>query len=261
MMKARWLYLGAIALVLISGIISFAEEQKKPQIFLLMQDNVKVGQEEAYMAACQESYALFKQAGFPYSFLVYRHLSSFYSVIPIDSFADLDKGMEAFQKIEQEAGTGKFKEVMTNVGQNLLSSASEILMVRPDLSYEPDDPLFQADYTKPYNLYIMTYYLKPETVFESEAVLKELSALAKNKKSRMAYQVSQVVFGPDCPAFAVVIPTQDLSQFLEESKKCMEQMGPECSALIKKLMSQTRRLEERMNVSFLPELCYFSEGK
>ena len=77
----------------------------------------------------------------------------------------------------------------------------------------------------------------------------------------MAYQVSQVVFGPECPAFAVVFPTQDLPQFLEESKKCMEQLGPECSVLIKKLMSQTRRLEERMNVSFLPELCYYPESK
>lgn len=258
-MKARWLYLVVITLVSISGSISFAEEQKKPQLFLLMQDNVKVGQEEAYIAACQEANAMFKQAGFPFSFLVYRHLSSFYSITPIDSFADLDKGMEAFQKLEQAAGSGKFKEVMTKVGQNILSSASEILMVRPDLSYEPDDPLFKADYTKPYNLYIMTYHLKPEAVPESEAVFKDMLALAKNKKARMAYQVSQVVLGPECPAFAVVFPTQDLPQFLEESKKCMEQLGPECSVLIEKLMSQTRRLEERMNVSFLPELCYYPE--
>jgi len=260
-MKARWLYLVVITLVSISGSISFAEEQKKPQLFLLMQDNVKVGQEEAYIAACQEANAMFKQAGFPFSFLVYRHLSSFYSITPIDSFADLDKGMEAFQKLEQAAGSGKFKEVMTKVGQNILSSASEILMVRPDLSYEPEDPVFKTDYIKPYNLHITICHFKPETRFDAEAAFKEGLALHKNKKTRLAYQVCEVLFGPECPAFSVVIPTQDLLQYLEEGQKAKEILGSEYMDLMKKNAHLVQRIDEMMHVEFLPELCYYPEAK
>ncbi|MFB3784747.1 MAG: hypothetical protein ACE15F_00115 [bacterium] len=255
-MKARWLYPAVIALVSISGSSSFAEEPPKPQLFLLMQDNVKVGREEAYIAAGQEANEMFKKAGFPYMSMAYRHSSTFYTIVPLDSFAALDKGMEAFHKVEQSAGSEKYKEVVKKVNQNILSTSSSILVARPDLSYEPEDPLFNVDFTKTYNSYIATYHFKPECCFDIEAVFKEMLAMAKDKKVRMAYQVCEVIFGQETPAFSVVFPTQDLSQFLEESKKAMEQMGPECAEMRKKLASLVQRIDEQMNVAFLPELCY-----
>lgn len=260
-MKARWLYLVVITLVSISGSISFAEEQKKPQLFLLMQDNVKVGQEEAYIAASQESNEMFKKAGFPYASLAYRSLSSFSYVIPIDSFATLDMGMQAFQKVEQAMGSEKFHEMVKKVNQNVLSSSRQILMARPDLSYEPEDPVFKTDYIKPYNLHITIYHFKPETRFNAEAAFKEGLALHKNKKTRLAYQVCEVLFGPECPAFSVVIPTQDLLQYLEEGQKAKEILGSEYMDLMKKNAHLVQRIDEMMHVEFLPELCYYPEAK
>lgn len=261
-MKARWLFFPVLTAVLLnSAPLLYPEDEQKPQFFLLMEDKVKVGQEEAYIAAGKEANEMFKKAGFPYMSMAYRHSSSFYTIVPIDNFAALDKGMEAFHHVEQSVGSEKYKEVVKKVNQNILSTSSSILVARPDLSYEPEDPVFKIDFTKPYNTYILTYHFKPESVFEIEGAFKGLLAMAKDKKVRLAYQVCEVIFGHETPAFSVVFSTQDLSQFLEESKKAMEQMGPECAELRKKLASLVQRIDEQMNVEFLPELCYSPEGQ
>ncbi|MFB3784746.1 MAG: hypothetical protein ACE15F_00110 [bacterium] len=261
-MKARWLFIPVfVTLILIPGSNSFSREEPEPQIFLLMRDDVKVGQEEAYIAAAKEINEMFKQGNWPYASLAFRYLSSFYYAMPIEGFAALDKGMEAFQKVEQAVGSEKFKALMTQNAENILSSSTMIIVSHPELSYMPDEAVFEFDIMKSFNVYVVTYYFKPEAGFEIPGIFKEALALHKSKKSRLDYFVYEVLFGPDTPAYMVAIQTQDLPQFLEENPKDMALLGPEYAAFLKKNAPLVRRIEEMMHVEFLPDLGYFPEGK
>ncbi len=261
-MKARWLFFSfCSALLLISASSSFSQDEQKPQLLLLMQDNVKIGQEEAYLAAAKECNELFKKGGWPYLTFAGRYMSSFFYAMAIDNFAALDKSMDAFKKVDEAAGSGKFKDAITKANQNVVSSSSMLIALRPDLSYNPEDPVFEFNGDTTYNLYMETYHSKPEAVFEIEGVFKEALALHKNKKVRLPYQVYEVVFGPETPAYMVVIPSKDLAQFAEESKKAMELLGPEYLEFMKKNAHLVQCIEEKVNAVFLPDLCYFPEGK
>jgi len=256
-----------LAVVLIAPLFSLtvlAQEEKKQknQLFAVFDDVVppsSVGEFEAGLMAWKK---LNTKYNFPVPVTVYKtHDNHYYSMLPIQDLADLDKLEEFWVEAKKKAGKA-FEEDMAEVHKFFSGSYESetfgVITLRVDLSYAPENPRVKQEEFD--FLWWNYYYVKTGMVKEAEEIAKEWQTLYKNNSIAESYNVFQPMMWSDLPAFVAAGGALSQADYFTNFEKTAAKFGDAYLALSKKTMDTCRRYEQKFGM-IKRELSYVPEKK
>ncbi|RJP28570.1 MAG: hypothetical protein C4527_11580 [Candidatus Omnitrophota bacterium] len=252
-MKAKWIvFLVLFGCVLQIGALA-VEAQEKAKFVLVIRDQVKPGLVDEYLAAVKEYCAAFQENEYPFPFFTARRFFDFEYAIFMDDL-NLNQLLEAGTNIQTIVGKDQWASLQQRIMGTLDSESSWIEVFRPDLSYYPENPLFEFDPQQPCLMSNEICFLIPGKEKENEKLITQYVELCKEKQYPVAFGIYQVVIGADTPIYSFVTAWKDEEAMLE-GKKLESQLGEEARAIVQKGLEITRRYERR-EYMYLPELSY-----
>ena len=114
-----------------------------------------------------------------------------------------------------------------------------VWQVRRDLSHVPDAPRLQN--TEIGFVYDIRLYPKFGAVQEVAEILRRISALSTSHNINSVRRVSELVVGPETPAFSLVLFARDREDFNATRTREREIMGAEFQALVNQLLRLCRK--------------------
>ncbi len=202
------------------------------QMFAVYRHQVKPSMDQAYReavkklkTACQQNKLNISWISGAYDDNSYNHL------VPIKSFADMDKNM--FGDLETKIGKETVANLFREMDKCLESQTSFIAMRVAGLSYlnAPEDELFRS---------VLYWYPEPGKEAEAEKIVGEWLNLHKSKNAPGGIITYKIVFGNE-PGYAFVGWGKNRLDWATKSQKNDELFKDEASKLWAKTMLITKK--------------------
>lgn len=238
MRKLAPLALAALAFASAAG----AQEQAAPQMVFVVQDVVS----PAHMAAYENGTKAFIRdlAATPGTreTLQWTAVSGpefgYYYVVPIESWAGLGEGMAAWEAAGAAMGPKWMEHMVTNQS-HVEETATSVMMLRPDLSYNLERAALAPE--NAYRNYTW-WYIQPGKTAEAEAVAREYIDLFRARGLADGWRVYQTVLGPEQPVYLVVVAAPDREAYRARDAEISETLGEAGMQLEAKAMTVARRV-------------------
>lgn len=154
-------------LVLLSGLLfcstfTLAQEEPKDQLYWVREEVVKVDMWQQYEETSKEWVKLMTDAGldFPYMHASQRDDGHYYYLLPLNSFADIDKFPEKFGSAIGKIGKEKWGEFMKRNESSIEYHKDFILKWSAKHSYVPKNPRVKSEDAKFLHWIFFTYKLE-----------------------------------------------------------------------------------------------------
>ena len=174
------------------------------------------------------------------------------------SYADVDKGNDAFMASLNKAFGKEGSQKLFNDWSNCLISASSQLRVRrPDLSSKmPSDPqAFARLVGESRVLRTLIIRVRPGHQSEFEAAIKDINAHADKMPNTRPVLVSQAVEGANDGAYYITFLRKSLGDF-DSDVMLKDILGEEGMAKLMKTMAEVEQSSESAIYRFRPDLSY-----
>lgn len=189
---------------------------------------------------------------------VYGSAYTYLFVTQRDSYADVDKGNDAFMAaLNKSFGKEGSQKLFNDWSNCLLSASSQLRLRRPDLSSKmPSDPqAFAKLVGETRVLRTEIFRVRPGHGAEFEAAIKDISARADKMSNARPVLVSQVVEGANEGAYYVSFLRKSLADF-DGDITLKEVLGDEGLAKLEKIIADTEQSSESAIYRFRPDLSY-----
>jgi hypothetical protein len=175
-----------------------------------------------------------------------------------DSYADIDKGGDAFMaSLNKAFGKEGTQKILNDWSSCLVSASSQIRLRRADLSSKmPSDPQAFAKFVGESRV-IRTYviHLRPGRAQEFESMLKDINAHADKMPNTQPVFVSQAVEGANDGAYYISFLRKSLGGF-DNDVMLKDILGEEGMAKFTKTMAEVEDHFESAIYRFRPDLSY-----
>jgi len=246
-----------LAVFLILGLLPLTmnaqEPEKQYQLFWVLDEVVKPSMQDEYYEAGKKWAALLTKHEFPYPFLAYwtgdEHV--IWSV-PIESYADIDKIMEAVGKIKEKspddykAMEEAFNGTYDSERSCVFSLDYKYSMIAEEAESESEEENF---------IFFDIYYFEPGKEAELNKIFDEMMALAKDKKVSQSWYFYWGVMGTDNPVLWSAASAKNAATFYEENAAMWKVMGEEAGKIYRKMTKYVRKHENK-TAWYVKELSY-----
>lgn len=239
-----------LALAISAAPVAMAEEAPAPQYLNIFTAHTKLGHAAEYEAAVETLWAAMKKAGADFPVFASQSMSTpgdYNFVTLLGSMADMDKQGEVFNQVFAQSA-----DALAGLGQASNGNASVIIALRPDLSYQPEEPRLTNE-EAPF-AYLTILYARPGQQQDLEAVMKAFADLSRSKGIRDGYGVSQNVTG-EGPVYAIRTLARSQADYFTQAEKNDAKLGDEAVALRTKAGPMISRIEFSSGIS-RPDLSY-----
>ena len=175
-----------------------------------------------------------------------------------ESYADVDKGNDAFMASVNEAfGKEGSQKVFNDWSNCLVSARSQLRVRRADLSSKmPSDPqAFAKLVGESRVLRTLVIHVRPGHGAEFEAQIKEINTHADKMPDTHAVLISQVVEGENSGAYYITFLRKSLGDF-DKEVMLPDILGQEGMAKLEKTMAEVEQHSDSAIYRFRPDLSY-----
>jgi hypothetical protein len=146
MFRPKYFLLLFVLTICYSGLIQ-AQDSTDGQLFWLHEEVVKISMWDQYEATSKEWVDLMTQGGLdlPAVYASQRDDGHYYYLIPLKSYADIDKTYGAFGDAISKIGKDKWKEYMMRNNSSMETSVDYIVRRSDKYSYEPKEPRLKPE--------------------------------------------------------------------------------------------------------------------
>jgi hypothetical protein len=189
---------------------------------------------------------------------VYGDLYTYVFITQRESYADVDKGNDAFMaSLNKAFGKEGAMKVFADWNNCLVSAHSQLRVRRPDLSGKmPADPQsFAKLIGESRVLRTFVIHVRPGHAAEFEGQVKEINAHANKMPNTQPVLVSQVIEGENNGAYYITFLRKSLAGFDNEAM-LKDILGDEGMAKFEKTMADVEQRSESALYRFRPDLSY-----
>ena len=189
---------------------------------------------------------------------VYGDLYTYVFVTQRESYADVDKGNDAFMaSLNKAFGKEGAMKVFADWNNCLVSAHSQLRVRRPDLSGKmtADPQSFAKLIGESRVLRTFVIHVRPGHAAEFEAQVKEINAHANKMPNTQPVLVSQVIEGENNGAYYITFLRKSLAGFDNEAM-LKDILGDEGMAKFEKTMADVEQRSESALYRFRPDLSY-----
>ena len=246
----RSVLLFVLLAVLFSATPLFAQEAS-PQMHFIMTHTIQPGKVPLHNECFEGITQCHKKYGLKYPYYSFNSESKkYFAVMPMRSFADIDKIIADIGRVAVEAGQEweRYREMEIASAASYSMSA---YIYRPDLSYQPRNNRLthsEAGFRR-WTFYTVKYGSEP--VFEEK--MKALAVMYEKKGIPDAFSVHAAMMENDMPLYVVEQYGRDKDDFYVHHKQNMDTLGSGSKALFETLMPHIRKVETEL-VVYMPEL-------
>ncbi len=208
MSKSKIWWFAAVAVVLAAAAVpATAQESAPPQLVLVHKETIRPPMMDAYVKTTK---AFVDMVGKHRDVMKTFNAAAFQTdememvyVMPLTSFADMDRVGGEFMAMEQ-AGGDAWKQLMAQNGATTVKADEWVLARLADASYAPAEPAVAMEQAKVFRWDF--YYLEPGKESEAVELAKDVKALYEQKGSHDSWDLFQAITGSDMPYLVVGIP-------------------------------------------------------
>ena len=189
---------------------------------------------------------------------VYGDPYTYVFVTQRDSYADVDKGNDAFMaSLNKAFGKEGALKLFSDWSNCLASAHSQLRVRRPDLSGKmPADPQSFAKLVGESRvLRTLIIHIRPGHDAEFEAQIKEINAHADKMPNTKPVLVSQVIEGENDGAYYITFLRKSLADF-DKEVMLKDILGDEGMAKLAKTIADSEQRSESSLYRFRPDLSY-----
>ena len=251
--------LPAIAAIAIgSMLIAAQDDAAKPQMSLVMMQDVKPSMVMQYEAATKEMCALLTKHKADSSEVNFFTLSGpelgYVYVIPLaDGFSSMDAVHERWMKAVQSIGAENWQAIQAKADACVNSSSVIHSVYREDLSYVPETPAVKQEDVG-YAHYEFLYII-PGKEQEFAAIAKEWKELYEKNGIKRSWVIYEQVTGDDLPLYLMAEVAESEADYYATTAKIRERLGEAGVELGMRSTALIRRIES-MSGRPRPELSY-----
>jgi hypothetical protein len=189
---------------------------------------------------------------------VYGDPYTYVFVTQRDSYADVDKGNDAFMaSLNKSFGKDGAQKLFADWNSCLARAHSQLRLRRPDLSGKiPADPqAFAKMVGESRVIRTLIIHVRPGHAAEFEAEIKEINAHANKMPNTQPVLVSQVIEGENDGAYYISFLRKSLADF-DKAVMLKDILGDEGMAKLEKTIADTEQRSESSLYRFRPDLSY-----
>jgi hypothetical protein len=175
-----------------------------------------------------------------------------------ESYADVDKGNDAFMaSLNKAFGKEGSQKIFNDWNNCLVSARTQLRVRRPDLSSKmPADPQAFAQLVGESRvLRTFVFHVRPGHASEFEAMIKEINARADKMSDTQPVLISQVVEGENDGAYYISFLRKSLGGF-DKEVMLPDILGKEGMEKFEKTMADVEQHTESALYRFRPDLSY-----
>ncbi len=246
-----------LAVSIVLGLLPLAmngqASEKRYQLFLVVDELVNPSMKGEYYETAKKWVAFMKDHEFPYPFDTYwtgdNHVMW---SIPIESYADIDKIMEASNKIRE-----KSPEELKSIEDAFKGTyeTSRMCVYALDLKYSMIAEGKEGESEEENFVIFDIYYFKPGYDAEIDKLFGEMVAFMADKKFTQRWYYYWGMMGTDNPVLVCAAAAKNAIAFYEENAKMWEALGKEAGKMKQKMMKYVRKQEQK-RAWFQKELSY-----
>jgi hypothetical protein len=177
---------------------------------------------------------------------------------PRESYADVDKGNDAFMaSLHKAFGKEGSQRIFNDWNNCLVSARTQLRMRRPDLSSKmpADAQAFAQLVGESRVLRTFVFHVRPGHAFEFEGLIKEINARANKMSDTQPVLVSQVVEGENDGAYYISFLRKSLAGF-DKEVMLPDILGKEGMEKFEKTMADVEQHTESALYRFRPDLSW-----
>ena len=147
MLKQKFIFALLAGLFFSSSFIALAQEEPKDQLYWVREEVVKVEMWQQYEETSKQWVEMMTGAGldFPYMRASQRDDGHYYYLLPLSSYADIDRFPEIFGSAIEKIGKEKWGEFMVKNEASMETHKDFIVKWLADQSYIPKEPRIKAE--------------------------------------------------------------------------------------------------------------------
>lgn len=213
---------------------SFSQEMKD-QLFSVREEVAKVDMWDKYESTSKEWIKMMTEAGLdlPYLWASQRDDGHYYYLIPIDSYAGIDKFPEIFGAAIEKIGKDKWSKFMVENEGSMVTHKDYVVKRSAKYSYWPKEPRLKQEDAK--FIHWMFFHYKLENRKEVMSILAEWKKLYEEKNIKNGYTIWLVEMGEDNNMMVLTENYKDGGDFYTSQKEDNALMEAEASALWAKM--------------------------
>jgi hypothetical protein len=178
-----------------------------------------------YQDAVADLVALYAKHDYKYPLIARenRNAMEIRYISPLASMADREVMDAEFERFRKAAGAA-YETIAARFQQASISSRTAVYRMRPDLSYQPDNPqpaVGEANFHQ-----IGYWYIQRDKVAESEANAKAYADLLRKKGIRRPFSILESYIGDEA-LYLLVLPGTSPAAFYAESEAINRKLGAE----------------------------------
>ncbi|MGD9345311.1 MAG: hypothetical protein PVH84_05575 [Candidatus Aminicenantes bacterium] len=237
-----------LAIFFIFGLLPFQmnaqEPEKRYQMFWVIDEVVKPSMANEYYEAGKKWTALLTEHDYPAPFDVYwTYDNHVLWVTPIRNFGDIDKHIEAFNKM-REKSPDAFKEAYDAFNGTYMSTRQCVYALDLKYSMIAKDAASKAEEAG--FVFFDIYYFEPGKDEELEKIWDEMKAFMEDKEVIQSWYYYWGVMGTDNPVLLAAASAKNAIEFWEENAKMWKALGKEAGKFKQKMMKYVTKEETKM---------------
>ncbi len=242
--KISWVLAVCFVVGLLPLTMNAQEPEKRYQMFWVIDEVVKPSMAGDYYEAGKKWAVLLNKHEYPAPFNVYwtddNHV---WWVTPIESYGDIDKLTEAFNKMRAKS-PDEFKEAYEAFNGTYESARTCVYAL--DLKYSLIAEDAESESQKDNFIFFDIFHFEPGKEAELEKIWDEFKALMKDKEIVQSWYYYWGVMGTDNPVLWSAASAKNVREFWEENAKMWKELGKEAGKIKKKMMKYVTKEETKM---------------
>lgn len=234
-MRSAKLFLMFAGVLLVCAQLSFSQEAPKDQLYAIREEVARVDMWDKYESTSKQWVELMTEGGLdlPYVRASQQDDAHYLYLIPINSYADIDKFPTVFGAAVEKAGKEKWAKFLVENESCIVTHKDYVVRWSAEYSYIPKTPRLKVEDSK--FIHWMYIRFKLEKRKELMAVLKEWKQLYESKNINSGYSIWQVEMGLDNDMIVLTEYFKDGADYYSTMKEVSAQVKAEEDVLWAKM--------------------------
>ena len=247
---------GVLAVCLFLGLLPLAMNgqapEKRYQMLAVSDEVVKPSMKMEYYEAAKKWVAFMKEQEFSYPIsTIWTSDNHVYWIMPIESYADLDKILAEMNKIWEQ-----FPDEYKAVAEGFKETYETTRLGVYALDYKYSMFAEEEGDTEERNFFFLDFmYFKPGYDAEIAKIFDESEAYMADKKILQTWSAYWGWMGTDGPVLVSIATAKNAIEFYEENAKAWQALGEEAGKIKRKMMKYVTKQEQKTGW-FQKELSY-----
>ena len=244
MLKVKF-FLALLTGLFISSSFSLFAQEMEDQLYLVREEVVKVEMWEQYEETSKQWVEMMTGAGldFPYMRASQRDDGHYYYLLPLSSYADIDKFPEIFGSAIEKIGKEKWGDFMVQNEASMETHKDFIVKWSAKHSYVAKEPRIKVEEAKFLHWVFFTYKLEKRK--EVLAILAEWKALYEKHNIPDSWSTWLIELGETNNTIAITEFAKDGASFYTALKENQEKLKEEEQKLWNKLSASVLSMEQK----------------